>query len=549
MVFTINTNDLLDKENNKQFREDISKFLSQNGKDQIKNPMMGGKELDLYKLFKEVVLRGGCHYVLENKLWKDVVNSLDIPSSCTSASFLLKNHYMKYLLMYEQYYFKMNNKIVSNNQTQGNTNYKSTQDIPHGVHIQPNSNLEQKFLGKKVIRTEGDLVSNLIFRPPKQHMYFKDVKEKIYNRKVRLFNAIPDLKRTVLAFESHITSEIIWAINVLLLFSSNQNCNLIIENQPYLIESITNYIYYCMNNISDFSNLFTHSLSKETSKDNKEKSLKQVNKEYNFLNESSLNSTTPLPLLSKKEKSLYQKDKFRERVYDESYEEIMENEILEHLISILQIIRNLSFIRPNEPTIIKNNKLMSIIYVLFINSNLLEIQSNCLDIISNLSKHILLKDTKNAQAILDQIYFLVKSPIKDLSESALECLRRMTFPNGNEEFYEKLNEDFYDEMVNLLIHPKLEIRETVLEILYVVSDQMSSKVKLGKTSCCIERLIGLLCVSSNDNRIAKFSACILSNLAIIPYNQKMIMPYEEQLFLAACVDESLTKSLMGIISN
>ena len=61
------------------------------------------------------------------------------------------------------------------------------------------------------------------------------------------------MKRIELAFESHITSEIYWAINVLLIFSSNMTKDINIENQPFLMESMTNYIYYCVNNISELS--------------------------------------------------------------------------------------------------------------------------------------------------------------------------------------------------------------------------------------------------------------------------------------------------------
>ena len=542
--FSFNSNDLTDKEKLRLFINDLQKYNQMHGKDTVKIPQMGGKELDLYKLFKEVVSRGGSHYVLDNKLWKDVVNALDVPSSCTSASFLLKNHYSKYLLSYEQYYMKNQNKEGNANSQQ----FKVTQDIPQGVHVQPGNNLEQKFLGKKILRQEDEVQNSVIFRIIKPFMQVKEVKDKAYNKKLRLINAIPDLKRVVLAFESHLSSEIIWAINILLLFSSNINCNLIIENQPYLIESIGNYMYYCMNNITEYFHLFgpTYLGNKKINQQNN----KESKAGFNFVNEMNINSTTSLPILSKKDKQLNEKDKLKNDLEVHNYiEEVFEYELAEHLISLLQILRNLSLIRPNEPTIIKNSKVMNIIYVLFTNSRSIEITSNCLDIINNLSKHILLKDAKNGQLILNHVYSYVKSPLKDLSELALECLRKLTFPAGNEEFYDNFDNDFYNEMINLLISPKYDIRECVLEILYCISDQMSSKVKLGKSKYCIERLVGLLCTNSNDNRIAKYSACILSNLAVIPYNQKLIMPYEEQLFLASCVDESLTKTLMGIISN
>lgn len=66
---------------------------------------MGGKELDLYKLYRSVIQRGGSHRVSNNKLWKEIVNEFEIPSSCTSASFSLRNHYNKCLFQYEKKYF------------------------------------------------------------------------------------------------------------------------------------------------------------------------------------------------------------------------------------------------------------------------------------------------------------------------------------------------------------------------------------------------------------------------------------------------------------
>ncbi len=64
-------------------------------------PLIGGKELDLLALFNSVVSRGGCDAVSNKKIWKDVVNEFDLPTSCTSASFTLKNHYLRYLYLYE----------------------------------------------------------------------------------------------------------------------------------------------------------------------------------------------------------------------------------------------------------------------------------------------------------------------------------------------------------------------------------------------------------------------------------------------------------------
>lgn len=84
-----------------EFKDDLVQFQRELGNDNFKVPSIGGKELDLCKLYKAVYVRGGSVQVSTRKLWKEIVNEFQIPSSCTSASFTLRNHYNKCLLAYE----------------------------------------------------------------------------------------------------------------------------------------------------------------------------------------------------------------------------------------------------------------------------------------------------------------------------------------------------------------------------------------------------------------------------------------------------------------
>jgi hypothetical protein len=232
------------------------------------------------------------------------------------------------------------------------------------------------------------------------------------------------------------------------------------------------------------------------------------------------------------------------------YEEITEYELYENLLSLMQIIRNLSFTVSNEALISKSNKLMNIIFLLFIHSNINDLLLNTLDIITNLSKNIFLEKMQYSSMLLYKLYKCLISPYKELSEQALECFRRLTLPNGNDSFFEKMPNEFFYEIVNLLISPKNNTRDSALEILYCLSDQsLATKTRLAKIENCIPRLVALICSGKYDNRISKFAACVLSKLAEVPTILKMIMPYEQELFVAASIDDSITKVLLGIISN
>ena len=91
-----------------EFKEQLIKHQREMGIDNFKVPSIGGRELDLFKLYKSVIGRGGSHRVSTNKLWKEIVNEFEIPASCTSASFTLRNHYTRCLFQYENKYFHGN---------------------------------------------------------------------------------------------------------------------------------------------------------------------------------------------------------------------------------------------------------------------------------------------------------------------------------------------------------------------------------------------------------------------------------------------------------
>ena len=669
-----------EEQKSRRFNEELIKFYNIQGKDSFKHPIVSGKNLDLYKLYNEVIRLGGYQSVLENKQWKDVVTILDLPSSCTSASFTVKRHYKKYLLAYEQTFNKTSLDAKLSDKDEGLGVVKKFENLIDNSSIpgmpkkienlnnlnmsqkqiigQPNTMQEKNFLQKKVMRNEPEL--NFFFRNPTGGYIFLKDKSSI-SKTIRILSAIPDMKRIELAFESHITSEIYWAINVLLIFSSNANKDINVENQPFLMESITNYLYYCVNNISDLSFIIDilqgkrvgpHELLKAKIKlntinnnldHNNGENLTRIsstnslllnkdNKKFmknnpvpSFNNGNNINNTAINPSLSKlrnksysnvsninsanpssnnvyslkpntsnlitSHRSLYNTNKGDFKFFDESnhiislpcltqknidlkdineakdslllneddtnefnngnkYEEITEYELYENLLSLMQIIRNLSFTVSNEALILKSSKLMNIIFLLFIHSNINDLLLNTLDIITNLSKNIFLEKSQYSSLLLYKLFKCLTSPYKELSEQALECFRKLTLPNGNDTFFEKMPNEFFNEIVNLLISPKNNTRDSALEILYCLSDQsLATKTRIAKIENCIPRLVALICSGKYDNRISKFASCVLSKLAEVPAILKMIMPYEQELLVAASTDDSITKVLLGIISN
>eukprot|EP00731_Ephydatia_muelleri_P029694 Em0021g217a len=65
-------------------------------------PLLGGKELDLYHLYQKVQSLGGAEQVTRNRQWGEVARSFNLPPSVTSASYAIRQHFVKLLERYEQ---------------------------------------------------------------------------------------------------------------------------------------------------------------------------------------------------------------------------------------------------------------------------------------------------------------------------------------------------------------------------------------------------------------------------------------------------------------
>jgi len=161
-------------------------------------------------------------------------------------------------------------------------------------------------------------------------------------------------------------------------------------------------------------------------------------------------------------------------------------ELIAHLRTILLIVRNLSFVRANEHHMIKSVKLIEIVSSLFVDLADIEVTQNCLDILTNIAKHIILSDLAFGGELIDSL-FLLLGAIQigempglgdDIVDQIVECLRRLSLSAGNEKFLERLGDSDIQNFVNLLVSPNIETREGILEILCAISDRDTSSLKV-----------------------------------------------------------------------
>lgn len=168
------------------------------------------------------------------------------------------------------------------------------------------------------------------------------------------------------------------------------------------------------------------------------------------------------------------------------HQEVSELTLINHLQTILLILRNLSFVKQNEHHLIKCYKTVDIIISLFVDLADRELTTNCLDIITNLAKHIILSEVAYGCELVDALFTVAQAVSvghmpgmqADAVDLCIECLRRLTLTGGNEIYLENLRDADIELLVNCLVSSNLETREASLEILCTISDKETNNATL-----------------------------------------------------------------------
>uniref|UniRef100_A0A1A7W9S9 AT rich interactive domain 4A (RBP1-like) n=1 Tax=Iconisemion striatum TaxID=60296 RepID=A0A1A7W9S9_9TELE len=92
-----------DPEERENFLQQLYKFMEDRGTPINKPPVLGYKDLNLFKLFRLVYHQGGCHKIESGTVWKQVYMDLGIPVLNSAASYNVKTAYKKYLYGFEEY--------------------------------------------------------------------------------------------------------------------------------------------------------------------------------------------------------------------------------------------------------------------------------------------------------------------------------------------------------------------------------------------------------------------------------------------------------------
>ncbi|KAM3143229.1 hypothetical protein pb186bvf_004561 [Paramecium bursaria] len=566
-----------EREEEKNFLSSLQKFWEQRGQ-VMKIPQIGGRELEVYKLYKAVTKRGGLKVVSSNKLWKEIVDQFQFPATCTSASFTLRNHYQKLLLSYEQKYFfgkddgMMYEEEVGSNRKKAKWNPEDENQPGTSYVVDVEDRAHQQEFNGQPLQT---LLTNQYAKQDKQ--------EQIYFIKKSKIQAQPsEVKRIMLAFESKIDDELTFAINSLLLFSCNYNVlnvilksSFLIEQYPQLLETITNYIEETVTLISHLNRAYQFQTNLQIIQFSQLESFQGFQQRRSLPIQTDLikdlnvidHYNTPLAtLISEAEQKkiptpseILHNKKYIDLIQG-TYDKKSEAKHLEKLKTLLVALRNLVMIKSNEMSFYKHDRIMSVFYQLLISGSDLEIQKLCLEIFSILSKHIQLKMCNFKDPFLTKLFEILNGDAQEEIALVVDILRNLIHIQDNENILEGCLSEYIDQFARLLAYQNQEIREAILEIFCYLTDlKMATRLQIAKHPKILQRITAILtsgqCKASqqksmNDKineRHVKCAAITLGNISQAPASKQYLQYYEKEIMIVAASDETATPFLSPIL--
>ncbi|CAJ0747774.1 21586_t:CDS:2 [Entrophospora sp. SA101] len=189
------------------FIKSLEEFHKDHGTTFQKEPVLGSKKLDLYKIYQMVIAEGGCERICAEKSWKKICEPFNFPQTCTNSAFVMKNIYIRFLEPYE---------------------------LEH-------------FWGKKVP-----------YAPVPSNRALKIVPYEIPRNEYSILSG-GHLNRILLALKSQLANEIDWALDTLLKVSIDQMIKFKLDKIPELLDIFLTHLSNFYTQVTDLYEANQHS--------------------------------------------------------------------------------------------------------------------------------------------------------------------------------------------------------------------------------------------------------------------------------------------------
>ncbi|KAI7900019.1 uncharacterized protein BX663DRAFT_519331 [Cokeromyces recurvatus] len=248
-----------------KFIADLKAFHERKGTLLQTEPILGGKKLDLLRIYKTVLEAGGYEQVTINRGWKQVGDPFNFPATCTNSAYILKAVYTKYLLGWEEETYW---KRPWNPPPELLVNYQKASSPMPSMLNRNNTN-----------RQIGTAFTQPSLRPAYQHQTQPQL-----GYQPAIFRDQEFRTRILLSLQSNLPNEIDWAFNTLVKFSyASENFSL--DFMPTLIDLLLDFTKPFFKEHIDGENLRVDLFSSKTQQETYERVLQvfHIIRNFSFL--------------------------------------------------------------------------------------------------------------------------------------------------------------------------------------------------------------------------------------------------------------------------
>ncbi|KAI4984297.1 hypothetical protein ZWY2020_055257 [Hordeum vulgare] len=347
-------------------------------------------------------------------------------------------------------------------------------------------------------------------------------------------------KRIVLALQSGLKSEILWALNALTVLSFKEKDDLRRDTTP--LAKVPGLLDALLQVIDDWRDI---AMPRDHTKPPRVRTLGVnttisgfglgVGKVYS-------DSTTPPNDQSKIEASTITKKRSAGFLFDEdglfNIDDEGRTERQQCAVAASNIIRNFSFMPENETIMVQHRHCLETIFQCLEDQNAEddELITNMLEALVNLAPVLDLRIFSSSKpsyikmaekSAVHAIMGMLASSIKAWHCAAAELIGRLIINPDNESFLVPVISQIYRRLVDLLSVPAFDAQAAAVSALYNVSEvNMDCRLKLASERWAVDRLLKIIKAPHPVSEVCRKAAVILESLVSEPQNRMHLMVHD-----------------------
>ncbi|XP_061176440.1 AT-rich interactive domain-containing protein 2-like isoform X2 [Saccostrea echinata] len=454
-----------------EFMSTLKQFHRNRGTPIGKNPVIGGKEVDMYLLYRQVIKFGGWRKINDEQIWENFLSDFKIPGGCSNGTQALKFIYVRYLDAYEKVYFHGADPNQRDDEdSEGPLRKKACLPlfgIPHSYNYDQHKVSDH---GRSVVGMSTDFVKT------------------------------SDYHKLEKALMSGFPNEVDFAINVCTLLSSESRHSLLLRKAKNLLQLLMAHIGIFSDDNGTYEEVYEQEWRKLSNKN-------FIHFWFETVSEETIRG------LVHTNRGYAKRELLGQTLLNLGQEAGIHDQEGQRVMQLAVIIRNLSFEEENMKFMSENDLVFRFL-MLCIHSSYGSLRQLALDSLGNIAEKFVLTTDDHSHLVLQILKQCLSSDDKYEVVRGLEILSKLCLLDENEDqLTESLEDALYADIVRLMNVFDIQIIVYSLEALYQLSELGEhTTTKIAAVKHAVDLLVSLLTIEAQS-----YGANSLVGIKVVEY--------------------------------